>query len=161
MSVVGTVRVLPIGDDDRAWLGDLIESRWGLPVVSVSRVYDDPAALDGFIAWLDGERAGAVTFMPDPDGAGCEVVTLNAVLPGRGVGRALVEAVRDRAAADGIDRVWLITTTDLTGAIGFYEHLGMRRGRTWPAFDRVVRAAKPALPADLAFDAIEFEWVSR
>jgi GNAT superfamily N-acetyltransferase len=155
---VATVRALT--GTDRPWLRDLIVRAWGLPVVSSSGVYDRPEALDGFVAEDpdDGDRMGAATFVID--GRACEVLTLNALVPARGVGRALLEAVRDHAARAGAARVWLITTTDNPNAIGFYEHLSMRRARVLPRFDEVVRAAKPSLAPTVVFDAVEFEWSS-
>lgn len=155
-TVPGVTFVRRLVDADRTWLRDLVEAAWGLPVVSPARTYEAPEALDGFVAELDGERAGAVTFLAE--GGECEVVTINALVPGRGVGRALIEAVRDLVNGAGVSRVWLITTTDNPNAIGFYEHVGMRRVRVLPRFDEVVRAAKPELSPTVVFDAVEFEW---
>jgi ribosomal protein S18 acetylase RimI-like enzyme len=150
------VLVRRLDDGDRTWLRELIGRLWGLPVVTPSGIYDDPSALDGFVAELDGTPAGAATYRVDGSGGDLEVVTLNAVVAGRGVGRAVMEAVREHGRVAGAERVWLITTTDNPNAIAFYEHIGMRRGRTWERFDRQVRAAKPELPVE--FDALEFEW---
>jgi len=47
----------------------------------------------------------------------------------RGVGRALMAAVRDRAAAEGVSAVTLITDRDMP-AFGFYAGLGFREGST-------------------------------
>jgi GNAT superfamily N-acetyltransferase len=150
------VLVRPLEDRDRDWLRGLIEGLWGYPVVTPVRSYDAPHTLDGFVAEHDGMRVGAVTWAADGDDV--EVVTLNATTPGRGVGRALMEAVRDRAREAAARRVWLITTSENEPALAFYERIGMRRGRAWPRYDNVVRAAKPGLPAGLVFDAVEFEW---
>jgi ribosomal protein S18 acetylase RimI-like enzyme len=153
------VVVRPLGDGDRPWLRGLIERLWGLPVVTPSGIYDRPDRLDGYVADVDGATAGAATYRVTGD-SDLEVVTLNAAIEGHGVGRALLDAVRDQAAIAGADRVWLITTSDNPGAIGFYEHIGMRRVRTWKRFDRIVRADKPTLPAALVFDALEYEWAA-
>ncbi len=42
----------------------------------------------------------------------------------RGVGRALVEALRETAAADGIDVVWVPADNEDTHALDFYRALG-------------------------------------
>ena len=129
---------------------------WGLPVVTSVRAYEDPERLEGVIAEVDGESVGAVTFQVD--GPGWEVVTVNAGRSGVGAGRAMLEGLRRRAEAAGASRVWLITTDTNDGAIGFYEHLGMRRVRLHRRFINVVRAAKPDVDEGAFWNAIEFEW---
>jgi GNAT superfamily N-acetyltransferase len=57
-----------------------------------------------------GSITGALTYILD--GAACEILTLHAATRWRGTGTALVETVRQRAAAAGCRRLWLITTND-------------------------------------------------
>jgi predicted ATPase len=45
-------------------------------------------------------------------GQECELVTIRSPLEGRGVGRSLLDAVRDAAIAVGCTRLWLITAND-------------------------------------------------
>ncbi|MDR7187401.1 ribosomal protein S18 acetylase RimI-like enzyme [Microbacterium sp. BE35] len=47
----------------------------------------------------------------------------------QGVGRALMAALRDRATAEGIAALTLITDRDMP-AFGFYAGLGFREGST-------------------------------
>ena len=49
----------------------------------------------------------------------CEVVTLNSLQPGRGVGTALLDAVAQAATAAGCERLWLVTTNDNLAALCF------------------------------------------
>jgi ribosomal protein S18 acetylase RimI-like enzyme len=151
-----TVQVRDVADRDRPWLRELVASMWGLPVITSVRAYEDPQRLNGMIAEVDGEPVGAVTF--HVDGPEWEVVTVNAVRSGVGAGRAMLEAVRGRAQAAGASRVWLVTTDTNDRAVGFYEHLGMRRVRLHRRFIDVVRAAKPDVDEGAFGDAIEFEW---
>jgi ribosomal protein S18 acetylase RimI-like enzyme len=153
---VPMVQVRDVADVDRPWLRELVASLWGLPVVTAVRAYEDPQRLDGVIAEVDGEPVGAVTF--HVDGPEWEVVTVNAVRSGVGAGRAMLEGLRRRAKGAGASRVWLITTDTNDGAIGFYEHLGMRRVRLHRRFIDVVRAAKPDVDEGAFCNAIEFEW---
>ena len=148
------VTIRPIGDGDRPWVRELVASAWGLPVVTASGVFHDPELLDGVVGEVDGAPGGAVTWRVD--GGAWEVVTVNAAVEGAGLGRAMLEAVRDRAAAAGAARVWLITTDDNPGALAFYRHIGMAEARRLPDFVEVVRAAKPGSGGYR--DAIELEW---
>jgi GNAT superfamily N-acetyltransferase len=118
------VEVRELADADRGWLCDLVDREWGLPVVSVSGVYDlsDLSSLPGFVAVEDDRRIGAATYRPT-DGT-CEVVTLNALTPSKGVGSALLAAVKRVADSRGL-RLWLITTDENLPAIEFYRRRGM------------------------------------
>ncbi|MBD3143600.1 hypothetical protein [Microbispora bryophytorum] len=58
----GHATVRPLTAEDVAWLRELFTERWG-GVVSVSRgVAHGTTALPGFVALLDGERAGVATY---------------------------------------------------------------------------------------------------
>jgi ribosomal protein S18 acetylase RimI-like enzyme len=150
--------VRPLVGDDRSWVRTLLAASWGVPVVSPGGVYDDPAALPGFVADLDGERAGAVTCAAGSDG--WEVVTLEAVQRRSGVGRALIGAVIEAAADAGGTRVWLVTTDDNDAALAFYDRVGFVPVGTHRGFIEVVRARKPHLHPDAFVDAVELEWRS-
>lgn len=56
---------------------------------------------------------------------GIEVATIQALVSGRGVGRALMDAVYDYAVEREAPRLWLITTNDNVRAIGFYQRWGV------------------------------------
>ena len=133
--------VREIQDADRAWLGALIEREWGLPVVSVSGVCD-PTELPALVAYEGPEPLGALTYRLQPDG--CEVVTLNALVEGRGVGSALLAAARDVADERG-QRLWLVTTNANIRAIGFYQRRGMDLVALHRDFVDVVRRHKPTV----------------
>jgi ribosomal protein S18 acetylase RimI-like enzyme len=122
----------------------LVISRWGSVVVRRGESIA-VEGLPGFTAWIDGERAGVLTYTVAGDE--CEVVTLLSLVEGRGVGSALMDAARDAAVAAGCRRLWLITTNDNTRALAFYQRWGMdlcafRRG----AIDEYRRTVKPSIP---------------
>ncbi len=84
----------------------------------------DASVLPGFVA-TDGERpVGLLTYDAAHDE--CEVVAIISAEEGRGIGRALMDAARDRAAAAGCRRLWLITTNDNVDALRFYQRRGFR-----------------------------------
>jgi GNAT superfamily N-acetyltransferase len=115
------MNVRPKRDADRGWVARLMRARWGSEIAVAHGVVYEPATLDGFIAW-DGERPiGLVTYHLD---TGCEIVTIDSLEEGRGVGTALLGAVETAARAADRLFVWLVTTNDNEHAQAWY----LRRG---------------------------------
>ncbi len=152
--------VRALEEADRAWARRLIADTWGVPVVSPSGVYDDPAALDGFVAEDNGDRVGLLLHRIHE--GRCEVVALVVREEGHGHGRALMEAAREVSRDEGCDHLWLITTDDNPRALAFYKSLGMTEARRHLDFVDVVRKSKPGSTGYRAAsefrDAIELEW---
>lgn len=110
--------------EDRDWVKDLFHERWGSPrIVTRGRVHRIDQ-LSGFVAEDQGAQVGLVTYRIEGDA--CEIVSLDSLLEGRGVGSALVAAVNEVATKHGCKRLWLITTNDNTAALRFYQKLGYR-----------------------------------
>ncbi|MFC5831395.1 GNAT family N-acetyltransferase [Nonomuraea insulae] len=108
------ISVRAIGPDDLSLVSRVLTESWGgttLMVLGRGELVN-AAALPGFVAELDGEAAGVVTYA-ESEGS-VEIATLDAVLPGKGVGRALLDAVRAVAVERAADRLWLVTTNDNT-----------------------------------------------
>jgi septum formation protein len=148
---------------DRVWFSDLLEREWGLPVVSISG-FHDPRGLEGMIAEDEGERLGALSYRVE--GSAMEVVTLNSVRQGRGIGSALLGAARRRARQARL-RMWLITTNENIRAIDFYQRRGMDLVALHRDFAEVVQGEKPGSVGQhpgtgrVAFrHALEFEYRS-
>jgi len=129
---------------DREWIEKVVEEYWGSSiVVSRGRVHA-PADLPGFVAFKNGFRCGLATYRVD-DGE-CEVVTLNTVLEGEGVGTALVAAVREAAREASCGRLWLITTNDNTDSLRFYQKKGFRLAAIHRDAIEASRKLKPEIP---------------
>lgn len=119
----------------------LVEREWGLPAVSISGAHD-PSELPGLVAYDGDDRLGALTYRAE--GNTCEVVTINAVVEGKGVGAALLAAARAIADQRGL-RLWLITMNDNIRAIDFYQRQGMDLIALHRNFVDVVRKYKPTV----------------
>lgn len=78
--------------------------------------------LPGFIAEEDDKPIGLITYKII--GKECEIVTMNSLAGGKGVGSALGDAVKKVAKNAGCERLWLITTNDNTNAIRFWQRRG-------------------------------------
>jgi GNAT superfamily N-acetyltransferase len=138
-------KVRPLRSQDRARIADLISARWGSPVVAVHGTIYKPAELPGFVALHDGDWVGLATYrIVDEE---CEIVTLDSLQPGIGIGTALLDAVEQAARQATCSRIWLITTNDNLTALRFYQ----RRGFSLVAVHRraveQTRRLKPQIPA--------------
>jgi GNAT superfamily N-acetyltransferase len=120
------------------------KERWGDElIVSIDRTYA-PQDVEGLLA-ADGagEPTGLVTWARD--GHQAEIVSLDALVPGEGIGRRLLAAAEEHLRASGVSRLTLVTTNDNVGAIRLYLGQGWRVVRLdLDGMDRV-RELKPAV----------------
>lgn len=141
-----SIRIAPPStDDDRSWLAELWRTEWGgESMVTRGRIHH-LADLQALIAWDGAQRAGAATYRLE--GGACELLSLNAVDAGRGVGTGLLRAVEDAAREAGCDRVWLITSNDNVDALRFYQRRGYRIVAIHTGAIDAARRVKPSIPA--------------
>src|SRR5215831_5853569 len=118
----GVIDVHPLAETDRDWSTAFLRESWG-GVVARRGELVDPTPLPGFVAVVEAERAGLATYAVRGDE--CEVVTIDSLREGIGVGRALLDAVREAAVAAGCRRLWLVTTNDNVRALKVYQRWGM------------------------------------
>jgi ribosomal protein S18 acetylase RimI-like enzyme len=138
------VDIRPLRDEDRDWVEQLIAERWGGPlVVGRGRVWK-PAELPGFAAYEEERCVGLVTY--ELENGACEIVTIDALEEGRGVGTALLEAAKAAARAAGCSRVRLVTTNNNLRALAFYQRRGFRLVALIPNAIADGRKLKPSIP---------------
>jgi GNAT superfamily N-acetyltransferase len=154
-----TAELRPLTANDAPQLADFLTRHWGAPfVVARGRRYD-ARNLHGWIAEADGLWHGVLTCSDDPNGR--QIVTLDSVEPGRGIGTALVDAARA-----GQRRVWLVTTNDNLEALRFWQRRGFRICAVHAGAVDAARAMKPAIPlighhGIVIHDEIELQWTPR
>jgi GNAT superfamily N-acetyltransferase len=90
---------------------------------------DDDGTILGNVTYV-GDPVSSSAEFTDPDAAGMRMLAVSVGAQGRGVGRALVDAVLDRARADGKRRVLLHTTDFMPVARKLYASLGFVRDVT-------------------------------
>ena len=139
------VLVRPLTPADRPWARATLERGWGATAVARLGELVEAVELPGFVAVEGAEPVGLLTYLERADGV--EVVTIQALTPGRGIGRALMDAVHAHAVAGGAPRVWLTTTNDNVRAFGFYQRWGMDLRRVIRDGVAESRRVKPSIPA--------------
>lgn len=139
-------KVRDLIDADREWKLATLEAGWGSTHVARLGELIDAGALPGFVAEHDGERVGLCTYAMRADGL--EVVTIQALNEGEGIGRALMDRLRTLALGSGAPRLWLMTTNDNVRAFAFYQRWGMDLVRLIHDGVQVSRRVKPSIPTE-------------
>jgi ribosomal protein S18 acetylase RimI-like enzyme len=138
------VQIRPLSGADRDWVERTVVERWGDSIVVGRGGVWHPAELPGFAAFDGDECIGLVTY--EVDGPACEIVTIDALREGAGVGSALLEAVTEAARAAGCERVQLLTTNNNLRALAFYQKRGFRLVGLVPGAIDEERKRKPSIP---------------
>ena len=134
----------PIQENDRTWIKQFAIDHWGAEIVVAHGVIYRPHALPGFIVVERGKAIGVITYQINA--RSCEIVTLDSLQAGRGIGTALIESVRATASQSGCTRIWLITTNDKLNALRFYQKRGFELVAVQRGAIERSRQIKPEIP---------------
>lgn len=137
-----SIRAITLADSD--WVQRFVAAHWGDTMVVVHGQVYYPHSLPGFMAQVGGECVGLLTYTIT--GEQCEIVTLDSLRAGQGIGSALIGAVAAQARRVGCTRLWLITTNDNLHALGFYQRRNFHLVALYPGAIEWARAIKPAIP---------------
>ncbi len=113
-----------IQDSEREELAEFIEQHWHSKLVMSQGKSYYPHKEQGFLERRDGKIVGVLTYRIDNHAI--EILTLNSVLSGQGIGTSMILDAIEKARSLGATRIWLTTTNDHLRAIGFYQRLGFR-----------------------------------
>ena len=123
---------------------DLVREHWGSSEIVTRGKIHDTSKLPGFTAIIGDEPLGLATYRIHGDE--CEMVSLNSLVEGIGVGSALVDAVAGKAREHGCRRLWLITTNDNSPAQRFCQHRGFTVAAVHKNAIAESRRLKPEIP---------------
>jgi GNAT superfamily N-acetyltransferase len=123
---------------------EFIIKQWGSDLVVVHGTSYFPHTLPGFWAESLGRITGLVTFCLAKEA--CEIVTLDSLSSGKGVGTLLIDRVIQEAKEQKCSRVWLVTTNDNLNALGFYQKRGFTISAIHPKAVAEARKLKPGIP---------------
>jgi GNAT superfamily N-acetyltransferase len=131
-------------EKDQDWVERFLEKEWhSKELVSRGTIYH-AGKLPGFIAEQNGKPIGLATYHIEK--AECEIITLNSLREGLGVGSALIDAVKTVARDLNCHRLWLITTNDNLSAIEFYKKRGYALAAIHKNAIEASRKLKPQIP---------------
>jgi GNAT superfamily N-acetyltransferase len=119
---MNSISVRHISDTDKTWINRILTDRWGSPTIVTRGVLHAANELPGFIATDRNVPVGLLTYRFEA--GACEVVSLDSLAEGRGIGSALLKSVEEVAREKKSNRIWLITTNDNLHALRFYQRRG-------------------------------------
>jgi ribosomal protein S18 acetylase RimI-like enzyme len=137
-------QIRPTNEHDRSFIRELITRQWKAEAVVLHGEIYYPAELPGFIAELDNEIYGLITYRVLGDQ--CEIITLDSLKEGQGIGTLLIEAVNEKAIETYCARVGVITTNDNLPALGFYQKHGFKIKEITINAVEISRLLKPSIP---------------
>jgi ribosomal protein S18 acetylase RimI-like enzyme len=117
---------------------------WGDNFMVAHGVIYRPENLSGFIALDDDHWVGLITY--SFLGSDCEIVSLDSLREGQGIGSRLIQSVIAEANRAGSRRLFLITTNDNLEALGFYQKRGFELVRVNRGAIQESRRIKPGIP---------------
>ncbi len=137
------IQIRETNETDLAWTTDLLEKQWGSTTIVTRGKSQDARKLPALVAILNGERVGLLSY--HIDGKDCEIVSLDSLVEGKGIGSTLIEQVKEIAQKAGCQRVWLITTNDNLYALRFYQKRGFTLSALYPNALEQTRKIKPQI----------------
>ena len=120
------------------------KQHWGSAQMVISTGIYNCDQLDGFIFEEEGEILGLLTYVIHQDAI--EVISLDSIKEGLGIGSALMNEVESFAKQKGIDKITLITTNDNLHALKFYEKRDYRIVKVITDAVAKARQIKPSIP---------------
>lgn len=138
------VTVRPSSANDRQWITEVLLDNWASNIIVTRGITYEADKLPAIIYEANRKKLGLLTYKIVQDAL--EIITMNAIEEGKGIGTALLDEIEHIARENGCNRLWLITTNDNTDAIRFYQ----KRGFEIVAIHRYAieesRKIKPQLP---------------
>ena len=130
--------------EDAPWVKAFWIEHWGSDRMVVHGQAYTSAGLPGFVMEANGQVVGLATYRIEQDA--CELMSLDSLIEGQGIGAQLLQAVTEAARQAGLRRLYLSTTNDNLRALRFYQKRGYRLCALRPGAVMETRKLKPAIP---------------
>jgi GNAT superfamily N-acetyltransferase len=129
---------------DRTFLEDLLRLRWSGGALMLRGKIVHPKDVEALAAYRDGRLVGVATWLLD--GPVMYLATLNNISEQRGVGVALLDAMKTFGREKGSALLRVIVTNDNLNALGFYQRRGFRIIAVHPGAIDFIRGMLPHIP---------------
>lgn len=123
-----------------------ITKRWGAPFIIKHRTRFELSGLPGLIVAGDDGIAGLLLWVDRR--AEVELLTLDAVIPGRGIGSSLLDTCLDQMLPSDCRRVLVTVTNDQLIALRMLQKRGFRLTGLRPGAVDDARKLKPQIPVN-------------
>ena len=133
-----------VSDQNRERINAFIRKQWFTIEMILRGQVVDMTQAEGFFAEEESEIIGLITY--EVSDRILEILSLDSLRPGRGLGTALIERVRQAAREMGCQKIVVITTNDNLHALGFYQRRGFDMARLFRGALEVSRRLKPEIP---------------
>lgn len=137
-------KIRPIEGKDRPFVVTSLKNLWGSERMAVRGKLVNISFLDGLLAEEEGRVVCLVTYLIE--NTDCDITSLNALTPGKGVGTSLIEEVKKIAKEQNCLRVTVVTTNDNTKALHFYQKRGFVISVLYKNIMEEERKLKPEIP---------------
>jgi ribosomal protein S18 acetylase RimI-like enzyme len=137
--------VRPLHEHEGAWLRTTLRERWPHDLLTGRGRVREISELSALVAVDGDERIGLLTYVIEGEMA--ELVTLDALRPGAGVGASLIEALAGLAQAAGARQVLVMVTNDNVRGLRYYQRLGFRMTELRAGAIEELRRHRPWIPA--------------
>ncbi|MEK4198629.1 GNAT family N-acetyltransferase [Cytobacillus sp. FSL K6-0265] len=135
-----------INENNRERVSDFFSKHWGTTEMVLSSGVYHCDELDGYVyKGTKGEIVGLVTYIRHNEEI-CEVISLDSVDEGQGIGSSLMFVIEEKARGFGAKAVQLITTNDNLHALSFYQKRGYVLKSLYPNAVEIARTIKPSIP---------------
>lgn len=138
------MNVVAINELSKEKVIEFFKEHWGSPQMVISTGIYDCSTLDGFAVLKEDKIIGLITY--DIQNGECEIISLDSVEEGKGIGSALVQEVELLALKENCKVIKLVTTNDNLLALKFYQKRGFILSQIFNNAVEKARKLKPEIP---------------
>ncbi len=137
--------IIPVQQLPKLDVLQFFKEHWGSTEMVISSGIYDCSKLEGFV-YVDEQKMilGLVTYHIREEE--CEIISLDSIVEGKGIGSLLIQAVEQNAFEQGCTIITLITTNDNLDALKFYQKRGYHLVEIIQNAVEQARVYKPDIP---------------
>jgi ribosomal protein S18 acetylase RimI-like enzyme len=138
------MRIEKLNENNKTFIEEYLKEHWHASFIVSRGIAHWINDLDGFAAFDGNQLAGFITYyIKDLQ---MEIVTLNSIPSGKGIGSTLLFNALEYAKEVNLKRVWLITTNDNMDSLRFFQKKGFDLIRIHNNAMDITREMKPQIP---------------